>query len=344
MAVLFAYLFFIASDQYESTATVVVKQSEDAVSASAIPLLGIDGGQSKDAYLIQAYILSKDMLQHLDKTVDLRQHYVEFDADWLSRLNTQATMEDYFAYYQDKVEVRFDEVSGLIEISVKTFEPQFSHQVINAIVSQAEVFINQLGQQVAQDEVSFVEKELKRAHNNLSELTQQLTDFQSSQQIFSTEQQSAAVLASLAELNSNLISKKTELQHLLAYMHASAPEVVTLKSQINAIESQIAEQKTHLVSRSDSALNQLDIQYRNLTMQIEFASDVYKAALLGLEQTRVEAHRKLKHLSVVTHPTIADEALYPRRVYWFVTISILMAMLYSIVVMILATVKEHKED
>ncbi|MER2493327.1 hypothetical protein [Catenovulum sediminis] len=340
------YLFLIASNQYESQASVVTRNSDEpAIAAStSLPMFGLDGGQSKDAYLIQEYILSKDMMLHLDKKLALRRHYSEFEADWLSRLAKDATTEEYYDYYLDKVHVEFDDISGLISISVRTFSADFSYQVIEEVITQAETFINQLGHQIALQEVSFVENELNRAHNKLTEFTNKLTEFQNQEQVFSTEQQSAAVLSSIAELESLMINKKTELEALLSYMNPTAAEVVTLQNQIKALDNQINKQQAKLVNKSSTSLNELDIQYRDLKMQIEFAADVYKAALLGLEKTRAEAHKKLKHLLVVAKPSIAEEALYPRRMYWFVTISLLLGMLYGILVMLIATVKEHKED
>ncbi len=346
VGLVFIYLFFIATPQYESVATVVAKQSdENGVSAAApMALLGVDAGQNKDAYLVQHYILSSDMLNYLEQKLSLKSHYSQTQADWLSALSKNATQEEFLEYYLDKVTVEFDDVSGLLSISVKSFTPEFSQQMVIEMITKAEHFINDMGHKMAQDEVGFVEGELDRAHQKLVALTEQMTEFQNEKQVFSTEQQSAAVMTSIAELNSLLINKQTELEALLSYMNKAAPEVVTLKNQIAALKNQINEQQSKLVSPEQTALNQLNVEFRNLSMQIEFATDVYKAALLGLEQTRVEAHRKLKHLMVVAQPNLADEALYPRRVYWFVTLSILFMIIYSIVVMLIATVKEHKED
>lgn len=346
ISLVFVYLFFIATPQYQSISTLVVKQADDNGLATGSPMamLGVDTGQNKDAYLVQHYVLSNDMLKYLQQQLNLKQHYADTQADWLSALPTDATQEEILQYYLDKVQVEFDDVSGLLSISVKSFSAEFSQKMVAAMIKHAEQFINELGHKMAQDEVGFVEGELDRAHQKLVEQTEQLTQFQNEKQVFSTKQQSTAVMTSLAELNSLLINKQTELEALLSYMNQSAPEVVTLKNQITALKNQVANQQKRLVGKEQSALNELDIQYRNLTMQIEFSTDVYKAALLGLEKTRAEAHRKLKHLLVVAQPNLADEALYPRRLYWFITISILLMIMYSVVVMLIATVKEHKED
>lgn len=346
ISLVFVYLFFIATPQYQSVATLVVKQADDNGLATGTPMamLGVDAGQNKDAYLVQHYVLSNDMLNYLQQQLNIKQHYANSEADWLSALSEQATQEEILQYYLDKVQVEFDDVSGLLSISVKSFSADFSQKMVTLMIEHAEQFINELGHKMAQDEIGFVESELDRAHKKLVAQTEQLTQFQNDKKVFNTQQQSTAVMTSLAELNSLLINKQTELEALLSYMNQSAPEVVTLKNQISALQNQIANQQQKLVGKEQSALNDLDIQYRNLTMQIEFSTDVYKAALLGLEKTRAEAHRKLKHLLVVAQPNLADEALYPRRLYWFITISILLMIMYSVVVMLIATVKEHKED
>ena len=62
-----------------------------------------------------------------------------------------------------------------------------------------------------------------------------------------------------------------------------------------------------------------------------------------MEQARVEAYRKLKHLLVVSQPSQAEEAEYPRRLYNLATIGVLLCLFYGLVVMGLATLREHQD-
>ena len=57
----------------------------------------------------------------------------------------------------------------------------------------------------------------------------------------------------------------------------------------------------------------------------------------------VDAYRKLKQLIVVQAPSLPDKALYPRRAYNLGTIFVLLTLGYGILVLIVATVKEHRD-
>ncbi|HFF8929371.1 TPA: sugar transporter, partial [Escherichia coli] len=71
--------------------------------------------------------------------------------------------------------------------------------------------------------------------------------------------------------------------------------------------------------------------------------DLYKSGLISLEQARVEAYRKLKHLLVVSQPTLAEDAEYPRRIYNLLTTGVLLCLLYGLIVMGIATLREHQD-
>lgn len=342
--VVLIYFFVIASNQYESSTIFLVKNSEEKLSAAAqIPILGVDSSKTQDAHLVKQYILSRDMLLSLQRDLSIKQHYSNSAIDTISRLSSDATIEEFHRYYLSKVEVQFDEISSLITLKVRSFSPEFSHLVVSKLVAESEQFINQLGHRLAYEEVSFVESELDKAHEKLRLANESLLDFQAKNKVYSAEQYSTAMLQVMSELKADLIKKETELEVILSYMNENTAEVKTLKSQISALKSQLALQNQELVDKSSGGFNELDLEFRSLQMQIEFASDVYKATLLGLEQTRVEAHRKLKHLQLVASPSKAEQSEYPRRWYWSLTICLGFVLVYSSLVMIQATIKEHRE-
>jgi capsular polysaccharide transport system permease protein len=60
-----------------------------------------------------------------------------------------------------------------------------------------------------------------------------------------------------------------------------------------------------------------------------------------LEAAKVEAVQRLKYLVVVTQPSLADSSLYPAREYNIVTAAILLLMVYFVVSLMIAVVREH---
>ena len=91
------------------------------------------------------------------------------------------------------------------------------------------------------------------------------------------------------------------------------------------------------------AMNEITARYLDVQTQATLATDLYKTGLISLEQARVEAYRKLKHLLVVSQPTMAEDAEYPRRLYNLTTIAVLLCLFYGLIVMGLATLREHQD-
>jgi len=77
--------------------------------------------------------------------------------------------------------------------------------------------------------------------------------------------------------------------------------------------------------------------------QATLDADIYKSGLISLEQARVETYRKLKHLLVISQQTLAEDAEYPRRLYNLLTTGVLLCLLYGLIVMGIATLREHQD-
>ena len=83
--------------------------------------------------------------------------------------------------------------------------------------------------------------------------------------------------------------------------------------------------------------------FEELKAQVHFATDLYKLSLTSLEKARLEASRKLKKLVVISTPRLAQDALYPRKIYLSITSFILLNILFGIGVLIHSIVREHRE-
>ena len=74
-----------------------------------------------------------------------------------------------------------------------------------------------------------------------------------------------------------------------------------------------------------------------------FAQDVYKTSLVALENGRVEAIRKLKKVSVLQSPTLAEYPLEPRRIYNIFVFALAVLALAGIAHLLAAIVRDHQD-
>lgn len=119
--------------------------------------------------------------------------------------------------------------------------------------------------------------------------------------------------------------------------------MIALKDQIKALEEQIKKESDKLTSPTNKKLNKNVAEFEALKAQVMFATDMYKISLASLEKARLEATRKLKKLIVITQPLLAQEAMYPRKVYIGVTSFVLFNILFGIGLLIHSIVREHRE-
>jgi capsular polysaccharide transport system permease protein len=90
-------------------------------------------------------------------------------------------------------------------------------------------------------------------------------------------------------------------------------------------------------------MNSLAADFQALMLQAGFATDAYKAALAAVENARIDATRKLKTLVVVEPPTLPQTAEYPQRLYSLGTLLAICVLLYAILRLVLATIREHQD-
>ena len=135
--------------------------------------------------------------------------------------------------------VNYDDLSGTLTIRAQAFTPEFAQQIVKTLLQQSEQYINQIGHQLATEQVNFVKNELDRATEHLRKSKQQILEFQEKYQLFSPEQESGAKLTMVNELEAQLTRNKAELNNLRSYMNESAADIVALKAKIDALDTQL---------------------------------------------------------------------------------------------------------
>lgn len=339
------YFGFIATDRFVGEAKVIVKQADNNTASNiglAILGTGISTGAA-DAQLVSEFILSLDMLRFLDDSIALKTHYQSLDADIISRLGADVPQEDFLEYYREHITVAFNEQSAVLTVRAQAFTPGFAQKIVQTIIKHSEEYINQISHDLAQEQVGFVTKELERAAGHLRQSKQNILEFQELHKLFSPEQESGAKLAMVNQLEGEITQHKAELNNLRSYMNDSAAEVIALGAKIAGLENQLVIERKKLVGDTSNTFSDVNAKYADLQLDLEFATDLYKSSVLSLEQARIEAYRKLKHLVVVDSPSLPEDSEYPRRLYNVVSILVVLCLAYGAVRITLATIREHRD-
>lgn len=343
-AVAVIYFGFIASDRYVSRAELVVKQADQIkMLPDALSMLGLGGNNHQDILLIQDYLKSADLLKKLDEELGLKAHYQSHKIDYFSRLPDKVSREEFLKYYREHLTLRQDDISGVLTIELQAFDPAYGQKVVGVMLKESEGFINKLGHRVALEQLAFVEKEVDRAYQRLQIEKAKVLEFQNTHQLISPELTSSARLKVVSQIEAQLAQQQAQLKQLQSYMKTTAPAVVSVQARVDALTEQLAQEQSRLTGTDKNSMNEVTASYMDVQTQATLAADLYKTGLISLEQARIEAYRKLKHLLVISQPTLAEDAEYPRRLYNLATIGVLLCLLYGLIVMGLATLREHQD-
>lgn len=338
------YYLFIASDKYVSESKVTIKQTGQPSNSFNLSIFSIGNPTVReDAMYLQEYILSYDMLDYLDRKLNLRKIYQDKKIDFIQRLPLDATREEFFEYYKKNiVKVTFDDVSSILTIKVYAFTPEEAKKINEAILEQCERFINSVSHKIAREQMNFIEQELSYANQKLQLAKNDLINFQNTYKVMDPTQEAQALAVMISQLEAQLANYQAQLKTLLTYLSEDSFQVQALKNQIEALKKQIEEEKSRMIGGGNAKLNRITAEYLNLKLKVDFLTDVYKATLGAFETTRVEASRKLKNLVIIASPNLPEEALYPRKGYNLALATLLLLILYGILKIIIGVIKEHR--
>lgn len=341
------YYLFLAADRYVSESKITVRQTGETatadVSSVALLMAGVSSGSREETLYLRDYIHSLDMLKHLDSRFKLRQAFESGTRDPLFRLYGGTSQEWFLWYYRNRVEVAFDDLTGLLSVRVQAFDPALAQQVNAEILAQSERFVNEISHRMAREQMAFAETEMLKARERYQTAKKRLIAFQNKYKVLDPLAQAQATATLSAQLESEIAHKEAELKTLTGYLQENAPQVALTRNQIAALKAQLDKERAKVASANGGRLNTLASEFQNLALEAGFAEDAYKAALTAMEATRIEASRKLKSLVVVETPARAEIAVYPQRLYNLATLLVILVLGYGITRLVIATIQDHRD-
>jgi capsular polysaccharide transport system permease protein len=341
-----AYWLFVASDRYVSEARVVLARSDLSSGQSmdfASLIGGATGGNRPDQLQLRDHLRSIDMLKKLEAQLQLRQHYSS-QGDWLSRLwQADAPIETFHRYFQRRVSVELDEFAGVLVISAQAYTPEVAQAVSSALLREGERYMNGLGHALAQEQVKFLEQQVTDLSARVQTTRTALLSFQNTKGLVSPQATAENVSAIVGRLEAQLAELQTRRTGLLSFLQPSAPQLVEVNAQINAVETQLTRERARLAAPAGGTLNKTVEEFQRLQMDAEFAQQVLNSALVSLERGRVDATRTLKKVQVMQSANLPEYALQPRRLYNATVYALAALLLAGVLQLLLAIVRDHQD-
>jgi capsular polysaccharide transport system permease protein len=336
------YFYGFASDQYVSEARFVVRgdtQQTPGGLSSLLQSAGVTHAQD-DTFAVQDYILSRDALADLVKDNNIRTIFARPEADPLSRfpiLWGGQSFEHLYKYYLKHVDVEMNTETGISELTVKSFRPNDSQYIAQALLLASERLVNRMNDRQRENKLRDSRKEVTLAEQRVQDVSNRIADFRNRQSLLDPNKQSVPMLQAIATLQGKLTSVKLELSQL----QANSPLLASTRQRAAALEQQIANAKAEITG-ADSSLVPKIREFDELSLERDFAEKQLASATSSLESARINADRQELYLEEIVQPNTPDYASYPKRLSQVAVVFATLLGIYIGGALLIAGAREHK--
>lgn len=340
------YMLLIRTELFESHTALLVEELDASAPTAGLGLALLGAGPSsqlQDSKVVEEYLHSTDMLIKLDKKFNLISEFKSDQYDIVQRVLSDATLEKSLTFYNTMLTTHFDEISGILHIGYAHPDPQKSKQILEFLVTEVENQINELNRKNAKKQLEFAEGEYFKAKSKMDTSSSLLEGYQNKNRMLDPAAEATAASGVISGLEATLTQKNIEYATKKGYLNEESFELQALRKEIKEIQNAIAAQKKELSGSSDTRLNKSLFEYEKLKMQLEFDTEVYKNALVQLKTTQASVAKSAKTLSMISKPNLPEGYTYPNKPKVFITILIVMSLLYGIFGMLAAIIRDHKE-
>ncbi len=337
------YQGLIASDIYVSESAFSIRQekSTGGLTELGMAIPALQGAGQQDLLTVNTYILSRSMVDELDKKLDLQAIYRHADADRLARLKIDANQEELLNYYRSRVLIHYDERAQISTLNVQAFTSEDAKLLNETILELAETFVNQLSAAMREDSISFARSQVTMAEKEMISANKALSGFREENRNFDPALASQGVGSLLLGLETKIAEKRAELDAARGTMTSRNQNLRNLEREVAALERQVTSQNRRLTGGTSDTLGRQLENFTSVSLLQDFAVKRYGLALVSLEAAQAEAARKNIYLARIVAPSLPDIATEPRRFYRVMSVFFLTLAGYAMLLLIAASIGDH---
>lgn len=340
------YYGAVASDVFISESRFVVRSPQRPAQGGLGALLQgtVFSRSQDDTYSVHDYIRSRDALQELDSKLAFRKALSDPAIDRLSRfpaLDFDASFEGFYKHYQKHVAIEYDSVSSISVLRVRAFTAEDAKKVNELLLEMSERLVNNLNIRSREDLIRVAQVEVRNAEERAKTAAEAVSGFRSDRGVFDPDRQSALQLQAVGRQREELLAAETQLAQLRQVAPGNS-QVPLLQSRVDMLRASIATEEAKVTGRGGS-LSSKAPGYERVVLEKTFAERQLASALTALDSARNEAQRKQLYLERLVQPNRPDNALEPRRVRSILTVLVAGLLLWGVVSLVLASVREHTE-
>jgi capsular polysaccharide transport system permease protein len=324
-----------------------VVRSPDKRSVTGLGALLQGAGFSRaqdDGYAVRDYILSRDALQKLESKYSISKSYSSKNIDLFNRFggfDHDYSFEALLRYYLKHVTVESDSLSSISTLTVRAYTNDEAFRINENLLEASEALVNQLNERGRQDMIRFATHEVVSTKEHALAAALAVSNYRNQNHLFDPAKQTTLQLQMISKLQDQLITAKSQLKQIQA-LTPNNPQIAALQGVTISLQASI-DSETAKVAGSGSSLSHKSVEYERLNLESIFADKQLAIAFTSLEQARNEAQRKQFYLERIVQPNKPDVAMEPWRIRNIFATFMLGLILWGVLSMLLAGVREHQD-
>jgi capsular polysaccharide transport system permease protein len=302
LLVVLLYIGLIATPLYQAEAVFTVQTSSSAAPSPTAGIFSVGGGGSTiaDAFKAREFILSRPMMEQMEKRYGFMSHFASSQMDPLTRFDSSLGInQEPYHYYLKRVRVAVDVQEGILHLYVQARTPEDAVRFGNAILSAAETHVNAFSEKISSDQISALSRDVQNAERQVADSRQSLAAVQARRGELSPEATATAVYQLISQLELQLAEAKRERDALLDQGLTDSPLLPRLSSRVEELQAQIAEQRGRLVNPGGGSIARTLNEYESASSRKEIAQARWQSTLNTLQQAYLRILEDRRYFVIV---------------------------------------------
>ena len=349
-ALIAAYLFIVASDQYIAEARFAVRGNVEPMGDTTLGEFTslIRKHNSQDSFVIKDFIGSHNIVEQVEKALGVSTMFSRPKLDLWARYWGPLPIEDLTKYWNRQVDAHIDVISGIITLTVRAFAPEDALAIATDVVARSEKLINDISRRAQADMVRQAEADAAKTQERLRNAYLGLQQFRNRWGIIDPAKSAEATAMTLMTLRKDKLKAESDLQVLRgSNLDEKSRSVQVLAANVAAIDQQIRQLQDQLTTDGITAgsatnMTQALLEYEGLQVERTISEKLNESANFLLDRARVEAGKQHVFLSTFVPPSLPVASLYPRRGYALVVAFFCFLVLWSSTSLVIGGINDQR--
>jgi capsular polysaccharide transport system permease protein len=240
------------------------------------------------------------------------------------------------------VTIVIDSASSIGTLTTRAFTAEDAAAMNLLLLDLGEGLVNQLNTRGRADLIRFAAADVAEAEGRAKAAALALAEFRNREGVIDVDRQAMIALQQIAKLQEDMLASRAQISQL-ERVAPNNPQLQLLRERERIVGDEMARETAKLTGDSSRSFATKASEYTRLLLEKEFADRMLASTMASLDQARSEAQRKQTYLERIVQPARPDQAMEPRRLRAFAATVLAALLLWGVLKLLLASVREHMD-